>query len=90
MDWIWTILYGFVAGLAEFLPLSSPAHQSISAAVFGLASAAPLRQFLIRAACLAGLLSSCGVQINKLRRDGQLARQPARRRKRPVDTRSLA
>lgn len=90
MDWLWTILYGFVAGLAEFLPLSSPAHQSISAAVFGLSSAAPLRQFLIRAACLAALLSSCGTQFNKLRRDAQLARQPARRRKRPVDSRSIA
>lgn len=90
MDWLWTILYGFVAGLAEFLPLSSPAHQSISAAVFGLAAAAPLRQFLIRAACLAGLISSCGTQINKLRRDGHLAKQPPRRRKRPVDNRSIA
>lgn len=90
MDWLWTILYGFVAGLAEFLPLSSPAHQSISAAVFGLASAAPLRQFLIRSACLAALLSACGREINKLRRDGRMARLPARRRKRPVDSRSVA
>lgn len=90
MDWLWTILYGFVAGLAEFLPLSSPAHQSISAAVFGLASAAPLRQFLIRAACLAGLMSVCGREIDKLRRDGRMARLPARRRKRPVDSRSVA
>lgn len=90
MDWLWTILYGFVAGLAEFLPLSSPAHQSISAAVFGLASAAPLRQFLIRAACLAALLSACGREIDKLRRDGRMGRLPARRRKRPVDSRSVA
>ena len=90
MDWLWTILYGFVAGLAEFLPLSSPAHQSISAAVFGLASAAPLRQFLIRAACLAALLSACGREFDKLRRDGRMARLPARRRKRPVDSRSVA
>ena len=90
MDWLWTVLYGFVAGLAEFLPLSSPAHQSISAALFGLASAAPLRQFLIRAACLAGLFSSCGTELNKLRRDGHMARLPARRRKRPVDSRSIA
>lgn len=90
MDWLWTILYGFVAGLAEFLPLSSPAHQSISAAVFGLASAAPLRQFLIRAACLVALLSACGREIDKLRRDGRMARLPARRRKRPVDSRSVA
>lgn len=90
MDWLWTILYGFVAGLAEFLPLSSPAHQSISAAVFGLASAAPLRQFLIRAACLAALLFACGREIDKLRRDGRMARLPARRRKRPVDSRSVA
>ena len=90
MDWLWTILYGFVAGFAEFLPLSSPAHQSISAAVFGLASAAPLRQFLIRAACLAALLSACGREIDKLRRDGRMARLPARRRKRPVDSRSVA
>ena len=90
MDWLWTVLYGFVAGLAEFLPLSSPAHQSISVAIFGLTEAAPLRQFLIRTACLAGLISSCGTQINKLRRDGHLAKQPARRRKRPVDSRSIA
>lgn len=90
MDWLWTVLYGFVAGLAEFLPLSSPAHQSISAALFGLAAAAPLRQFLIRGACLAGLLSSCGTDLNKLRRDGHMARLPARRRKRPVDSRSIA
>lgn len=90
MDWLSTILFGFVAGLSEFLPLSSPAHQSISAAVFGLSSSAPLRQFLIRAACLGALLSTCGREIDRLRRDGRTARLPARRRKRPVDNRNIA
>lgn len=90
MDWLWTVLYGFVAGLAEFLPLSSQAHQSLAAVVFGLASAAPLRQFLIRAACLGALLFSCRGDIAKLRRDRRLSKIPARRRTRPVDSRSVA
>ena len=90
MDWLWTVLYGFVAGLAEFLPLSSRAHQSIAAAVFGLTPTAPLRQFMIRFACLAALWFTCSRDIDKLRRDNRLAKLPASKRKRPVDMRSVA
>lgn len=90
MDWLWTILYGFVAGLAEFLPISSQANQDTAASVFGLDLTAPLRQFLLRAACLAALLYSCRHEISKLKRDRRLAKTPARRRTRPVDSRSIA
>ena len=90
MDWLRTILYGFLSGLAEFLPVSSQAHQSLAASVFGLAESAPLRQFLIRAACFAALLVSCRRDIIKLRRDNRLAKIPARRRTRPVDSRSTS
>lgn len=90
MDWLWTIVYGFLAGLAEFLPVSSQAHQNLAAAVFGLESSAPLRQFLIRAACLAALLACCRREISKLQHDRRNAKIPARRRTRPVDSRSIA
>ena len=90
MNWLRTILYGFLSGLAEFLPVSSQAHQSLAGAVFGLPESAPLRQFLIRAACLAALLITCSRDISKLRRDARLAKIPSRRRTRPVDTRSIA
>ncbi len=90
MNWLRTVLYGFLSGLAEFLPVSSQAHQSLAGAVFGLPESAPLRQFLIRAACLAALWLTCSRDIAKLQRDVKLAKVPPRRRSRPVDTRSTA
>ena len=90
MNWLRTVLYGFLSGLAEFLPVSSQAHQSLVGAVFGLPEAAPLRQFLIRAACLAALWVTCSRDIAKIQRDVKLAKIPSRRRTRPFDARSVA
>lgn len=90
MNWLRTVLYGFLSGLAEFLPVSSQAHQSLAAAVFGLPESAPLRQFLIRVACFAALWMTCSRDLAKLQRDAKLVKIPARRRTRPVDTRSIA
>ena len=90
MSWLRTVLYGFLSGLAEFLPVSSQAHQTLAGAVFGLPESAPLRQFLIRAACLAALWATCSRDIAKLQRDLRLAKIPRRRRTRPIDTRSIA
>ena len=90
MNWLRTVLYGFLSGLAEFLPVSSQAHQSLVGAIFGLPESAPLRQFLIRIACLVALWVTCSRDIAKIQRDVKLAKVPPRRRTRPVDTRSTA
>ena len=89
MDWLKTVLYGFIAGLTEFLPVSARAHRSLSSLMLGIDTQLPLLQLLIRIACMAALLVCCSREIGKLRRENRLAKSPARRRTRPVDTKSV-
>ena len=36
ISWIESVIYGFIAGLTEILPVSSHAHQNIMQSLFGL------------------------------------------------------
>ena len=89
MDWLKTILYGFIAGLTELLPVSSQAHRMLASLLLGVDGHVPLLRMLIRVACFAALLVCCGGEIRKIRRETRLAKVPARRRTRPLDLKSV-
>lgn len=83
------ILYGLFSGLTDILPVSSQAHQVLLLKLFGVSKEPLLMRLLIHAAMLAALYYSCQPQIVKIMRARSLARVPKRRRKRPLDTKSL-
>lgn len=59
MNWLESILYGLVSGFAEFLPISSVAHQSLMKLLFGAGDNTGLQDLLAHLALLAVLLYSC-------------------------------
>ena len=89
MSWLETILYGLISGITEILPVSSSAHRILILNLNGETSEPALLRLLIHLGILGGLYYSCQSHITRMSRAARLARIPKRRRKRPLDTRSL-
>lgn len=89
LGWLESLLYGLVSGLADILPVSSRAHQILLLKCFGAGHTSGLQELLIHLAIFGGLYYSCQKHILRMTRAKRLSRVPKRRRKRPLDTRSL-
>lgn len=90
LNWFQSILLGLLSGIAEILPVSAEAHRMLAMALLGNgASISPLQELFLHMGTLAGLYYGSYNQILRLTRAQKLARIPKRRRKRPLDTRSL-
>ena len=59
MNWIESLIYGFVSGLSEFLPISSKAHQDLFMLLFGVSQNDPVRDFFVHIALMISLYYAC-------------------------------
>lgn len=89
LGWIQSGLYGFVAGLAEILPISARAHELLLLKFLGIQTNLDLLNLMCHLGVIAGLYFCSQSQIVRMNRARALARVPKRRRKRPLDTKSL-
>lgn len=89
LNWLHSLLYGFISGLAGILPVSAQAHQVLLLKFFGAGEYMHLMNLLVRLAVMAALYYSTQTQFIRMNRARALARVPKRKRKRPLDTRSL-
>lgn len=89
MNWFQSILYGFISGLADILPVSGQAHRLILTNLFGETAEPALLRLLVHIGTLAGLYYGCQNHIIRIIRAIKLSRIPKRRRKRPLDTQTL-
>lgn len=89
MNWIQSVLYGLFSGLMDILPVSAQAHKVLLLKFFGIRNNADVSELLIHIAVFAALYYSCQAQLIRMSRARALARIPKRKRKRPLDTRSL-
>lgn len=89
LGWIQSGLYGFVAGLAEILPISARAHELLLLKFLGIQTNLDLMNLMCHLGVIAGLYFCSQSQIVRMNRARALARVPKRRRKRPLDTKSL-
>lgn len=89
LNWLESILYGFFSGLTDILPVSAQAHKVLLLKFFGKQGSADLLHLLIHLGIFAALYYSCQVHIIRIRRARALARVPKKKRKRPLDTRTL-
>lgn len=89
LNWLQSILYGFLAGLTDILPVSAQAHKVLLLKFFGVSTGMEAMNLLIHLAVFGALYLSCQTQIVRMNRARALARVPKRRRKRPLDMRSL-
>ena len=89
VSWYEGLIYGLVSGLAEILPVSAQAHRFLLLKLFGGSAEPELMRLLSDLGILAALYYACQNHIIRIIRAKRLSRVPKRRRKRPLDTRSL-
>jgi len=89
LNWLQSLLFGLVSGLTDILPVSAQAHKAILLKLFGFASEPIILRFMIHVATFAGLYYCCQGHIMRISRQLRLSRIPKKRRKRPLDTRTL-
>ena len=89
LNWLQSLLVGLFSGLTDILPVSAQAHKTIILNLLGFDSEPLLLRFMIHIGTFAGLYYCCQNQITRISRQLKLARIPKKRRKRPLDTRTL-
>lgn len=89
LNWLESIIFGLLSGLTEILPVSARAHSILLHKILGKEEGGSLFSLLIHLAVFAAFYLSCQGQLVRILRAKRLARIPKRRRKRPLDTRSL-
>ena len=87
--WFESMLLGIVTGLAEILPVSAQAHNRILVKFIGRGDTGPLLNLFMHLGVLAALYLSSHPHILKMIRAKKMSRIPKRKRKRPLDTRSM-
>ena len=88
MSIIENIIYGFVTGLTELLPVSSRGHQMLLRYLFGAEARNPLQEFLVHIGILLSILVGCREIIVRLRREQKAIAGSGRRRNRSLDLKS--
>lgn len=89
MNWFQSLIFGLFSGLSDVMPVSSQAHKAILLKLFGQNSEDPLLRLVIHAAIFAALYYCCSSHIQRIIRQLRLSRIPKKRRKRPLDTRTI-
>lgn len=90
LNWLECLLIGLFAGFADVLPVSAQAHKAIFLKIFGANGEPPLLRLAIHIAVF-GMLYFCSMtNLKRLNRQLRLARIPKKRRKRPLDARTIA
>ena len=89
LNFFQSLIYGLIAGLSDILPVSAQAHKAILLKIFGADSEPAVLRLMVHIAILAALYYGCRSQIVRIIRQQKLAKIPKRRRKRPVDMRSI-
>lgn len=86
-DWLNNVLYGFLSGFYEFLPVSAETHRMLFLHLTGVTQEIPLIRLCVRLAALLGVFLAMYPVIMRIRRENQLASIPPRRRRRQPDKR---
>lgn len=89
LTWFHSIIYGLLSGLTDILPISTQAHQVLLLKFFGTKDAGNLMNLLVHLGIFAALYYSSQTQFIRMNRARALARIPKKKRKRPLDTRSM-
>lgn len=89
LSWLKSLMYGLFSGLLDILPVSAQAHSALLLKFFGLKASSDVLNLLIHLAVFAALYYSSQNHLTRMNRARALARIPKRKRKRPLDVRSM-
>lgn len=80
MNWLHSLMLGFVSGLSAPMPLSDAAGQGLLRQMLGVSEEGTLFLLACRAAVLAVLIASGTLELRRLRRTARLMKLPPRKR----------
>ena len=80
MNLFQSLICGLVAGIAEFLPISSQAHQRVLLYLFGINDMDPVRNLFIHIGMLFALFTGIRPYLDQIRREQALNRRRSRER----------
>lgn len=89
LNWLESILYGLFSGLTDILPVSAQAHKTLLLKVFGVRESADLLNLMIHLTIVAALYGASRSAFIRMNRARRLSLTPKKKRKRPLDVRSL-
>ena len=89
LSWLESCIYGLFSGLLDILPVSAQAHSILILKFFGVKTSSDFLNLLIHMAVFVALYYSSQAQLVRMQRARALARVPKRKRKRPLDVRSM-
>ena len=80
MSFLESIIYGFVSGLTEFLPISPQGHQALMLRLFGVSVREPVRDMFVHIAILIALMSTCRSLFSRINSENRLSKRSNSRR----------
>lgn len=80
MNWLHSVMMGFISGLCEPMPVCAEAHRSLLGHLLGLSAPEPLFLLACHAATLIVVLSAGRLELSRLWRTAKILRTPQRRR----------
>lgn len=89
MSFLENMIYSLVSGLAEFLPISSQAHETLLLELLGQTQAPALSRLLNHLAMALALFTCCRDTLRGLYKELELSQRPRRRRSREPIRRSI-
>lgn len=89
LNWFESCILGLFSGLLDMIPVSAEAHSILLLKFFGVKASSDVMNLLIHLAVFAALYYSSQTQLIRMKRARALARVPKRKRKRPLDVRSM-
>ncbi len=90
LNWLECLILGLVSGFTDVLPVSAQAHKAIFLKIFGENGEPALLRLVIHMAILGTMYYCCSNHIRRLFRQLKLTRIPKKKRKRPVDSKTVA
>ena len=85
LNFLQSLLIGFVSGLTEMLPISAEAHRTILMTLFGVEQEDAVFRLLVHIATLIALYACFQNEVHALRRTSAQMRIPPKRRRKPLD-----
>lgn len=89
LSWFESCIFGLFSGLLDIIPVSAQAHRILLLKFFGVKASSDFLNLLIHMAVFAALYHCSEKQMVRMQRARALARVPKRKRKRPLDVRSM-
>lgn len=89
LNWLESVLFGLLSGFLDIVPVSAQAHKVMMLKFLGVKSEMPMLYLLIDLAICGALYLNCQGQIIRMNRARALSHVPKKKRKRPLDVRSL-